>query len=556
MNREQITEELEKLEYPDGRSLSRKGLSYLKEAIISQTEFLDEEKKATLSFRVHCILNNITEIPSCSMCGENVTITQNTNEKSSKYEVFVFGTYCSSSCQRADPSRADKAMVTMIERYGDHNMKTDKGKKKQQDSLERKWGVRNPIHHPDIAKRSLIDPTTGLYRIQSEDFKNKSEETRKKNWENGNHMRDPSFMENFKRSNIEKWGVPNYTQRHINSDTINILDDKEKLQELLDRCVYMKFAAIELGVHQSSIQRACARVGVKVNQRHKSSIAEIEIHSFISQYCSDAEMSSRSVLPSGSEIDIYVPSKKVGIEFNGVYWHSEKFRDKKYHQEKSLESMSQEIQLIHIWEDDWKDPIKKEILKNKILSKLGVPVGSVIYARKTNVSLIPSEKAHVFMNCNHIQGKTTASQWIGLTDERGELVSCMGIKKIDSNGSWDLVRYATSTTVVGGFSKCLKFFKRNYEWSDIITYAALDYSHGGVYEKSGFESEGVTVPGMWYVKGDKRFRREQFMKHKLKDRLEEFDPTLTERENMTNHGFLRLYDSGSIKYRMINGYLP
>jgi hypothetical protein len=57
---------------------------------------------------------------------------------------------------------------------------------------------------------------------------------------------------------------------------------------------------------------------------------------------------------------------------------------------------------------------------------------------------------------------------------------------------------------------------------------------------------------MWYVKKDKRYRREQFMKHKLASKLENYDPALTERQNMINHGFWQLHDSGSIKYTLTN----
>ena len=41
------------------------------------------------------------------------------------------------------------------------------------------------------------------------------------------------------------------------------------------------------------------------------------------------------------------------------------------------------------------------------------------------------------------------------------------------------------------------------------------------------------------------------MKHKLKDKLEDFNPSLTERENMENHGFVQLFDSGMIRYEAV-----
>lgn len=39
----------------------------------------------------------------------------------------------------------------------------------------------------------------------------------------------------------------------------------------------------------------------------------------------------------GKEIDFYLPKYKIGIEYDGVYWHSEVYKDKDYHLNKTLE---------------------------------------------------------------------------------------------------------------------------------------------------------------------------------------------------------------------------
>ena len=38
----------------------------------------------------------------------------------------------------------------------------------------------------------------------------------------------------------------------------------------------------------------------------------------------------RNVLPSGKELDIFIPSKKIAVEFDGLYWHNEINKDKDY----------------------------------------------------------------------------------------------------------------------------------------------------------------------------------------------------------------------------------
>lgn len=50
------------------------------------------------------------------------------------------------------------------------------------------------------------------------------------------------------------------------------------------------------------------------------------------------------------ELDFYIPGKKIGIEIDGIYWHSNKFRDKDYHYSKNNECNKKAISLIHITE--------------------------------------------------------------------------------------------------------------------------------------------------------------------------------------------------------------
>ena len=54
------------------------------------------------------------------------------------------------------------------------------------------------------------------------------------------------------------------------------------------------------------------------------------------------------------ELDVYVPSRGIAVEFNGMYWHSEengKHRD--YHFDKWLTCRDRGVTLISVWEDDW-----------------------------------------------------------------------------------------------------------------------------------------------------------------------------------------------------------
>ena len=73
---------------------------------------------------------------------------------------------------------------------------------------------------------------------------------------------------------------------------------------------------------------------------------EMELIDYISSIIGEENIirNDRTIL-NGNELDVYVPSKKVAFEFDGLYWHSEiKKPNKKYHLQKTMECEKQGIQ--------------------------------------------------------------------------------------------------------------------------------------------------------------------------------------------------------------------
>lgn len=83
------------------------------------------------------------------------------------------------------------------------------------------------------------------------------------------------------------------------------------------------------------------------------------------------EQHNRTIL-DGKEIDIYFPQKKIGIEFNGLRWHTEWFgkREPDYHLKKTEECNRKGIGLIQIFEDEYVN--KKQLVLNKIKHILNI----------------------------------------------------------------------------------------------------------------------------------------------------------------------------------------
>lgn len=287
------------------------------------------------------------------------------------------------------------------------------------------------------------------------------------------------------------------------------------------------------------------------------------VHKFISKPQQEVKEYIESVLGltvlnndkkvlSGTELDIVVPSRNVAIEYNGLYWHTERLgKHKNYHLDKTKMSEDVGFRLIHVFEDEWKN--KKDIVKNRIIHILGCGDVSV-YARKCVVKEVGVDIKNDFLLSTHIQGPDNSSVRLGLYFE-DELVSVMTFSKLRKSmgskggvGEYELVRFS-SLGVVGGAGKLLKYFIRNYNPTSIISYADRRWSQGDLYEKLGFELVSMGRPNYWYTKD---YKKREYRFNYRKDILvsKGYDKSKTENEIMSELGYDRIWDCGSLKYEL------
>lgn len=280
---------------------------------------------------------------------------------------------------------------------------------------------------------------------------------------------------------------------------------------------------------------------------------EKELQDFIKDMCNEVECNTRNILNENKELDIYVPDKKIAIEFDGLYWHNEKNKPDDYHLNKTKQCNEKGIQLIHIFEDEWIN--KQNIVKSRIKNILGV-TSNKIYARKCEVKEISYTDCKEFLDNNHIQGNSTSKYRYGLY-YNNELISIMtfssprkNLNGKNENGTFELVRFCNKidTTVVGGASKLLKHFIREIKPMKIISYADKRWSNGNLYKTLGFKHIRDSRPSYFYVIGDKRHNRFEFRKDILVK--EGYDANKTEHEIMLERNIYRIYDCGCMVYEM------
>jgi hypothetical protein len=300
---------------------------------------------------------------------------------------------------------------------------------------------------------------------------------------------------------------------------------------------------------------------------NRVSKAELDIRDYLKLNCGHKIVSnSRKILPSGMELDIYIPKLKLAIEYCGLYYHRQQKLEKDgfgsyYHYDKLEECEKLGIKLITIFEDEWLH--KTDIVKSKLSYEIKDSNINTIYARKCEVREIDSTIKNKALDVWHLQGRdVTASISLGLYYEE-ELVSVITFGRPNASGGsktyeWNLSRFACKryTSVVGGFSKLLKHFIKNYDPKSIQTFADRRWSQGNLYVSNSFSVTHKTKPNYWYIKNQKREHRFGYRKQELSRKLKHYDPTKTEYQNMLDNisngtGRDRIWDCGNMAFEMI-----
>jgi hypothetical protein len=276
---------------------------------------------------------------------------------------------------------------------------------------------------------------------------------------------------------------------------------------------------------------------------------EKEVSDLIKSLGFDVIENSKEIIPP-LELDIVIPSKNIAIEYCGLYWHSEIMgKDSKYHNSKVSMCESRGYRLITIFEDEWWT--KKDVVISRLKSVLGVN-DNTFYARKCDIREISAREARLFCNNHHLQGYGSGSSIKLGAFYNDNLLSVMTFSKLsiskgskNVDGKWELHRFCSKTgcRIIGIASKMLKYFERNYDSTELISYADRRWSDGNLYKKLGFELSHITKPNYWYFKGTRN------RIHRFSLRKQKHDPkNITEWEIRRSEGLNRIWDCGNLKF--------
>ena len=311
------------------------------------------------------------------------------------------------------------------------------------------------------------------------------------------------------------------------------------------KCRYVNMSKLQMMTTENFIDKASI---------YKS---EDEILNFIKEHINDKEIITRDrKILDGKEIDICIPDYKIGIEYNGLIWHSEKFgKDKNYHLDKLNKCNEKRIRLIQIFEDEY--VYHKEIVLSKIAHILHFNLyNKKIAGRKCYIKEISKSEAKGFLEENHIQGYSPSTVYLGAFYE-AELIAVMTFKKLlKCKENWELNRFASKINYLcqGVAGKIFKYFIRKYNPSTIKSFADRRWTSDigdTLYTKLGFEFDSYVKPTYYYIinKADKykRFHKFNFRKSILSKKYG-LPMDMTENEMAEKLGIYKIWDCGLIKY--------
>lgn len=501
-----------------------------------------------------------------------------TNQTTFKGITKGYTSFCSREC--ASNGSRDKAKKTCIKKYGvDSYSKTSEhrdlvsDRNKSEDIRKRqKEGIQKAYSDPKrkesiLNKRKKTNQSKYGTDHASQCIKVK-EQTAKSNIEKYGVVSTallPEVIEKRNKTIQEKYGTVHTTQHSsvINkisktkrSKYYDTLINKLKLKKITLLSTYNEFVD---GIYSFKCNNCNNTFNTKESNAHAitckkcgktRSKYENEIVDWLNSYgVTNIELNNK-YYENGKrkfELDIYLPDYNIAIEYCGLYFHSDFFRSRSYHNDKYTYFKNMGIKVIQVFESEWFN--KNEIVKSIILNNLNI-TNNRIYARKCTIEEISSKEYRNFLDENHLQGFVSSKLKYGLKKDNQLLAVC-GVSKsrYSKHETHELTRFCVKRDhlIIGGFSKLMKFIMKQDEIKSLISYCDLRYFDSHAYESFGFKYSHTTQPNYFYFKNNSTVleSRIKYQKHKLEKILPIYDHNKTEYENMIDNKYFRIFDAGN-----------
>lgn len=284
----------------------------------------------------------------------------------------------------------EKIKNTCLEKYGvDSISKSDEWKESFKRSCIKKFGSTCPLGNSAIKEKIIltnIDRYGCLSPMQNKDVCDKYKNIIRKKYGCDYPLQSLDVQKKRIQNNVSKYGCgsPNSNDEMINHNLkrrrIQIYNQKI-LKDNNFKPVFSIDDFLDGGFKKPRIWKCkrCEKIVESEPEKYPfckncdsfygSQIEKI-IYDFLKELNVDFVYNSRQILPSKKQLDFYLPSKNIAIEVDGLYWHCDGIVPKDYQINKTIECFNENIELIHIFEDEILN--KLDNVKSYIKKKLGM----------------------------------------------------------------------------------------------------------------------------------------------------------------------------------------
>lgn len=248
----------------------------------------------------------------------------------------------------------------------------------------------------------------------------------------------------------------------------------------------------------------------------KESKAQLEVLHFVQSLGLDVASNDRTAI-APKELDVWVPSRRFAVEYNGLYWHSAAvLADPAYHDSKARACAAAGIRLLSVYEDEWRD--RRALVESMIRHRLGLSARGPS-ARRCTVAELTSRQVQGFFGANHLEGHARSRVAFGLVGPTGDLLAAMSLRRPFHRRYADSLEVARSCCLAGAsvagwlgrLTAAARAWSRAHGVARLVTYVDGRVGQGRAYDEAGWSLlSSSSSPRFWWTDHVNRFNRFQY----------------------------------------------
>lgn len=416
------------------------------------------------------------------------------------------------------PEFVDKIKNTNLQKYGvEYVTQSPEIRKKIEDTNIKKYGVSYPFQLDEIQQKTLssfkennpeyntaVDLAREKYLEQNDGVnafvvhRDKVVESMNELYNVNHPSESEELLERRKQKANERLGRNSHTQTHIPDEAWEIISNKDKFeQEYINRGI--SGLSDLLGIGYGVIYRKLDFYNI--NRRLRSS-SEEAMKNFLLGLGLNLKTNNRSICTyddgTYQEVDFLIENMKLCIEYDGLYWHSTKYRDFMYHYDKLGKCNQKGYDLLNIFEDEW---VKKyDVVTNKIKEYLNL--FEYEHINDMRIDKLTNNISKTFMEKHSLKySPDSPTMSYGIYNNN---ILCSVVDFIKNENGWVIINYADDidNKIRGSYEYIIDEFIKDVSPNDIHLYIDRRWENGNRFINYGFNKIGEILPKYWFFKSN------------------------------------------------------